>query len=118
MGEFVENLLVKAEYGEGNTKFTLPRIPLGVKAQITKRILLHQQSRQRYVENIDAGLYREAGVAVEVCSVDGEWRSGLTTEAAGEERNKGCQEVLVKYADGEEEHVSLGRVIVAGDSSA
>merc|ERR1712228_677823 len=30
----------------------------------------------------------------------------------------GCQEVLVKYADGEEEHVSLGRVIVAGDSSA
>lgn len=118
VGEYVEQLLMKADYGEGDTKLPLPRIPVAARTKISKRICLYPQFRKRYEANLEVlDRFGDAGVEVEACNVDGEWRSCVTKEPAATHQEHRCLSVLVIYPDGQEEYVSMGRIIVPGGSS-
>merc|ERR1712039_778227 len=62
--------------------------------------------------------FADAGIEVEACNVDGEWRSGVTKEPAMTHQEHRCLSVCVIYPDGKEEYVSMGRIITPSDSSS
>merc|ERR1712113_1306948 len=61
VGEYVEDLLMKPDYGEGDLKFSLPRTPLAVRQKLAKRICLYPQMRKRYDMNITTDNFVQAG---------------------------------------------------------
>lgn len=130
IGEYVERLLVKQDYGEstgdgyGKDKYKekdlpLPRIPLATKTKLARRICLYPQFRKRYTANVEVTEYfADGGVDVEVCSVDGEWRSAVTRDSGSRLSEPRGASALVAYEDGVEEYVSIGRLIVPRKSSS
>merc|ERR1711879_400085 len=80
------------------------------------RVSLYPQYRRRYEANLEViDRYKEVGLEVDVCNVDGEWRYAVTRESATPEPR--CVTVLVAYPDGVQENVSIGRLITPGGSS-
>lgn len=122
VGEYVEDLFMKVEYGESDAKegrITLPRVPELAKQKLVKRICLLRLCRQRYYANLEVvDRYIDAGVEVEVCDDDGEWRTCLTKEPAAKSKERRSMSVLVLHPDGKEEYVSLGKVIAPSENSS
>eukprot|EP00401_Gymnodinium_catenatum_P015745 CAMPEP_0117517614 /NCGR_PEP_ID=MMETSP0784-20121206/31704_1 /TAXON_ID=39447 /ORGANISM="" /LENGTH=496 /DNA_ID=CAMNT_0005313503 /DNA_START=47 /DNA_END=1537 /DNA_ORIENTATION=- len=119
VGQYAENLLMKADYGESDTKFPMPRIPVATRTRICRRICLYPQFRKRYIANLQVtDRFSEGGVEVEVCSVDGEWRRAVTRGSQSRLWDQRCASALVVYPDSEEEYVSMGRLIVPDGSSS
>lgn len=106
VGVFAEGLLTKDKYLD----LSLPRIPVAHRKVINKRMVLFGQFRRRYAANLEVlERFKEAGVKVEICTEDGEWIPGETTEVPS--KGPFCRTVKVKLSAGEERDVSLGMVI-------
>merc|ERR1711879_535372 len=62
--------------------------------------------------------FSEAGVEVEVCNADGEWRSAMTSNSDAQLQQQRCSSLKVVYPSGEEELVSMGRLIIPSYAEA
>eukprot|EP00746_Dinoflagellata_sp_MGD_P112760 gnl/MRDRNA2_/MRDRNA2_49883_c0_seq2.p1 gnl/MRDRNA2_/MRDRNA2_49883_c0~~gnl/MRDRNA2_/MRDRNA2_49883_c0_seq2.p1 ORF type:complete len:511 (+),score=107.53 gnl/MRDRNA2_/MRDRNA2_49883_c0_seq2:78-1610(+) len=108
MGEYVQKLLWEDKY----CSEPLPRIPMGLRKTLNERLILYAQFRERYQANLEVlDRYEEPGVPVEVCrEVDGEWVQAKTVGAKS--RSKRCITTPVRFEDGKEQNVSIGRLII------
>merc|ERR1719247_1382744 len=107
VGQFVELLLAKDKF----CNMTLPRIPTAARKQISKRLVLYGQFRQRYAANLECiARYQKAEEDVEVCSIDGDWSKAKTVGSTSSGRR--CVTTKVRYAGGYEDNISLGMVIM------
>lgn len=115
-GQFVEQLLTKEKYCD----VTLPRIATAQRRTINERLVLYEQFRKRYEKNLEA-LDRldapDGGIDVEVCGVDGEWQSARTIARPTVGRRRVTVPVRLK-SSGEEEHISIGMVIMPSRDSS
>lgn len=106
VGKYVEDLLTKENYCD----LCLPRMQLGVRKTIERRLLFYDQFRRRYAANhkvLDE--YNHSGLSVEVCLVDGHWDKAVTRGPPS--RHERCITVPVQLSSGEERDVSIGMVI-------
>mmetsp|Transcript_75895 Transcript_75895/g.217264 ORF Transcript_75895/g.217264 Transcript_75895/m.217264 type:complete len:579 (-) Transcript_75895:69-1805(-) len=110
VGQYAEQLLTKDKYVD----LPLPRIPVAQRKAINKRMVLYGQFRKRYAANLEVlDRFKETGVKVEICTLDGEWLTGETSESPSKGQ---CKTLKVAMADGEEQDVSLGMLITPSAS--
>mmetsp|Transcript_50973 Transcript_50973/g.119137 ORF Transcript_50973/g.119137 Transcript_50973/m.119137 type:complete len:536 (+) Transcript_50973:125-1732(+) len=107
IGEFVEDLMTQERYY--STVF--PRLPASVKKQLDIKLAQVPQYRRRAVANQSLlDVYMEGGVEVEACAADGEWQPGETVEMVSTAVSR--PKVRIRLADGRQEVVHLGKVII------
>eukprot|EP00746_Dinoflagellata_sp_MGD_P030937 gnl/MRDRNA2_/MRDRNA2_173454_c0_seq1.p1 gnl/MRDRNA2_/MRDRNA2_173454_c0~~gnl/MRDRNA2_/MRDRNA2_173454_c0_seq1.p1 ORF type:complete len:501 (+),score=107.87 gnl/MRDRNA2_/MRDRNA2_173454_c0_seq1:95-1597(+) len=112
IGEWVERLLVQDTY----CSITLPRVGVTVKKMLLGRLALYAQFRKRYAANLGViDRYEDAGLALEVCREDGEWVDARTV--GGKTWGRRCVKILVQFADGSQQRMSLGMVITPDHSA-
>mmetsp|Transcript_69481 Transcript_69481/g.186370 ORF Transcript_69481/g.186370 Transcript_69481/m.186370 type:complete len:353 (-) Transcript_69481:57-1115(-) len=107
VGEFVEGLLSQDKY----YSTPLPRLPMSTKRTLEAKLAPIPQCRKRNKCNLDIlDAYREEGVKVEA-NPHGDWVPGTVVELIEDAPSR--LRVVVRLADGTEETVSLGKVILA-----
>jgi len=107
IGEFVEGLMTQERYYNA----VFPRLPASVKRQLEGKLAQVPQYRKRAEANqrlLD--VYSEAGVQVEACSAEGEWRAGQTVEIVSTTASR--PKIRIRLEDGKTEIVHLGKVII------
>lgn len=110
-GQYVEQLLTKEKYCE----LSLPRIAVAQRKLLNERLVLYDQFRRRYAANLevlDRFSDEDGDVAVEVCSVDGEWTAARTSGRATGGRRRVSVPVRLSLDDENDiQHVSIGMLI-------
>lgn len=110
VGEFVENLLSQDYY----YKTVLPRLPVTTKRQIEGKLAQVSQYRKRARANRrHLRIFRETGVRVEAIPNDVDWLPGQTVALL--EDNPLRLRVRIRFEDGQEQVVAIGKVILAED---
>lgn len=110
VGEFVENLLSQDSY----YKTPLPRLPVSTKRQLEGKLAQVSQYRKRARANRrQLRIFRETGVRVEAIPNDADWLPGQTVALL--EDNPLRLRVRIKFDDGQEQVVAIGKVILAED---
>jgi len=107
IGEYVELLLSQEKYY--NTP--LPRLTTATKRHVEEKLAPLAQNRKRMQANKHiVDVFREPGMKVE-CNIGGEWIVGALIELDEDPPNR--PKIRARLADGSEEYVHLGKVIIA-----
>eukprot|EP00930_Biecheleria_cincta_P045600 TRINITY_DN31430_c0_g1_i1.p1 TRINITY_DN31430_c0_g1~~TRINITY_DN31430_c0_g1_i1.p1 ORF type:complete len:587 (+),score=131.14 TRINITY_DN31430_c0_g1_i1:153-1913(+) len=107
VGEFVEHLLSNDYY----CKTVLPRLPVTTKRQIEGKLAQVPQYRKRARANRrKLHIFREKGVRVEAIPNDVDWLAGETVALL--EDNSLRLRVRIRFDDGQEQVVAIGKVIL------
>lgn len=107
MGEFVEHLLSEDYY----YKTVLPRLPVTTKRQIEGKLAQVSQYRKRaHANRRKLHIFREKGVRVEAIPNDVDWLAGDILSLL--EDNPLRLRVRVRFDDGQEQVVGIGKVIL------
>jgi len=109
IGEYVEALLMEERYYFTN----LPRIPVNVKKRIEEKVAPLAQYRRRTIANSkNLALFQVPNAPVEA-HINGEWVEGEAL--AVDERVPSRIRVRVRLANGSEEHVHIGKVLLSDE---